>query len=99
MHKKEKTDNASVQPPQAAQFTAPKSVAYQTSSQSQSGGAPKSQIMAYPLDISPDQDHLKIQKYNYVRPDINQSKGGQQYAYKTITNKGASGVVKQEVKI
>ena len=92
--KKKKTDNASVQPPQAAQFTAPKSVAYQTSSQSNPGYVTKSQIMAYPLDISPDQDHLKIQKYNYVRPDINQSKGGQQYAYKTITNKGASGVVK-----
>ena len=31
-------------------------------------------IMAYPLDIDTKQDHLKITKYKYVRPNINQSK-------------------------
>ena len=33
-----------------------------------------SDIMAYPLDIDTKQDHLKITKYKYVRPNINQSK-------------------------
>ena len=37
------------------------------------GGAGKTDIMAYPLDINPHQDHFKITKYEYVRPDINQS--------------------------
>ena len=31
-------------------------------------------IMAYPLDIDTKQDHFKITKYKYVRPNINQSK-------------------------
>ena len=31
-------------------------------------------VYAYPLDIDLDQDHFKITRYNYVRPDINQSK-------------------------
>ena len=34
----------------------------------------KSQIMAYPFDLNPKQDHLKISRYDYRRPDINQSK-------------------------
>ena len=38
------------------------------------GGSGKTDIMAYPLDINPHQDHFKITKYEYVRPDINQSK-------------------------
>jgi len=33
-----------------------------------------SEVYAYPSDISTDQDHLKIQKWEYVRPNINQSK-------------------------
>ena len=33
-----------------------------------------SDIMAYPLDIDTKQDHFKITKYKYVRPNINQSK-------------------------
>ena len=32
------------------------------------------EIYAYPSDINTDQDHLKIQKWEYVRPNINQSK-------------------------
>jgi len=31
-------------------------------------------VYAYPLDIDLDQDHFKITKYKYVRPNINQSK-------------------------
>ena len=38
------------------------------------GGSGKTDMMAYPLDINPHQDHFKITKYEYVRPDINQSK-------------------------
>ena len=33
-----------------------------------------SDIFAYPLDIDLEQDHFKITKYKYVRPNINQSK-------------------------
>ena len=32
------------------------------------------EVYAYPFDLNTDQDHLKIIKYNYVRPNINQSK-------------------------
>ena len=31
--------------------------------------------MSYPFDLNPKQDHFKIMRYNYIRPDINQSKG------------------------
>ena len=31
-------------------------------------------VYAYPLDIDLEQDHFKITKYKYVRPNINQSK-------------------------
>ena len=37
----------------------------------------KGELYAYPSDISTDQDHLKIQKWEYVRPNINQSKPNQ----------------------
>ena len=37
----------------------------------------KGDLYAYPSDISTDQDHLKIQKWEYVRPNINQSKPNQ----------------------
>ena len=33
-----------------------------------------SEIMSYPLDLNPNQDHFKITKYNYQRRDINASK-------------------------
>ena len=33
-----------------------------------------SEIMSYPLDINPSQDHFKITKYNYQRRDVNASK-------------------------
>ena len=34
----------------------------------------KSDIFAYPVDIDPSQDHFKITRYRYTRPDVNQSK-------------------------
>ena len=38
----------------------------------------KSEVMSYPFDLNPKQDHFKIMRYNYIRPDINQSKGPDQ---------------------
>ena len=77
--KKKKTDNASVEPPQSAEFTTPQNVAsaYKSESQSYTLGLKTSEkdIMAYPLDIDPNQDHFKIMRYNYVRDGRNQSKG------------------------
>ena len=40
--------------------------------------SPKSEVLSYPFDLNPRQDHFKIMRYNYVRPDINQSKGPDQ---------------------
>ena len=37
-----------------------------------------SEVMSYPFDLNPKQDHFKIMRYNYIRPDINQSKGPDQ---------------------
>jgi len=37
----------------------------------------KGDVYAYPSDINTDQDHLKIQKWEYVRPNVNQSKPNQ----------------------
>ena len=37
----------------------------------------KGDLYAYPSDINTDQDHLKIQKWEYIRPNINQSKPNQ----------------------
>ena len=38
----------------------------------------KIEVMSYPSDLNPKQDHFKIMRYNYIRPDINQSKGPDQ---------------------
>tara|TARA_B100001778_G_scaffold230254_1_gene191534 strand:- start:710 stop:2056 length:1347 start_codon:yes stop_codon:yes gene_type:complete len=38
----------------------------------------KTESMMYPLDLNFKQDHFKITKYEYVRPDINQSKSNRQ---------------------
>ena len=78
--KKKKTDNASFEPPQSSEFTTPQNVAaaYKNESQSYTLGLKKpseKDIMAYPLDIDPNQDHFKIMRYNYVRRGRNQSKG------------------------
>ena len=98
--KDNKIKNASFVPPQAAQFTTPKSVAYKSNlNQFKSGYTLGSQLMAYPLDINVDQDHLKISKHNYVRPDINQSKGPHDVNNKVKVPKGASGAVKTNVDV
>ena len=43
--------------------------------QNASAKSAKSEVLSYPFDLNPRQDHFKIMRYNYVRPDINQSKG------------------------
>ena len=65
-------DNVSEQP---IAFTSPRDTGsgYARGS-SRSGVNKSSDIMAYPLDIDTKQDHFKITKYKYVRPNINQSK-------------------------
>ena len=47
--------------------------------------------MAYPLDLALDQDHFKITKYNYVRPDINQSKPSRQLGMHRLSGDGVVG--------
>ena len=42
------------------------------------GAARSSDVMAYPVDIDQNQDHLKITRYEYRRPTVNQSKPAQQ---------------------
>ena len=51
----------------------------------------KSDVMAYPLDLALDQDHLKITRYNYVRPDINQSKPSRQVGMHRMSGDGVVG--------
>ena len=53
-----------------------------------------SDIMAYPLDISTEQDHFKISRYDYRRPTINQSKP----AGTVATIKGEKNVAGDSVK-
>ena len=52
--------------------TKDQNIAPQNASAKTSG---KSEVMSYPFDLNPKQDHFKIMRYNYIRPDINQSKG------------------------
>ena len=60
-------DNVAEQP---IAFTSPREA--DTGYKQRSGRG--SEIMAYPLDIDLNQDHFKITRYKYVRPDINMSK-------------------------
>ena len=63
-------DNVSEQP---IAFTSPLDTGGSYASGNARSGT-SSDIMAYPLDIDTKQDHFKITKYKYVRPNINQSK-------------------------
>ena len=58
--------------PSSLAFAAPNSGAYNAYKGSR-GKKQSADIFAYPLDIDPQQDHLKIQKYKYQRSQINQS--------------------------
>ena len=63
-------DNVSEQP---IAFTSPRDTGGSYISGNVRSGT-SSDIMAYPLDIDTKQDHFKITKYKYARPNINQSK-------------------------
>ena len=45
-----------------------------------SGKKTLSVVHAYPLDINPTQDHMKISRYRYLRADTNLSKPGNRLA-------------------
>ena len=53
----------------------------------------KSDLMAYPSDIDLEQDHFKITRYNYARPDVNQSKPSQNKGghYAKVAGDGVKG--------
>ena len=55
-------------------------------------------IYAYPLDIDLEQDHFKITKYKYVRPNINQSKSARIKTVKDVyTNVAGDSVIGSEI--
>ena len=55
-------------------------------------------VYAYPLDIDLDQDHFKITKYKYVRPNINQSKSARVKNIKgKYTNVAGDSVIGSEI--
>ena len=62
-------------PPSTA-FATPRNTGSQYRSGKQAQGITNSgsEILAYPLDIDPLQDHMKITRYEYLRTDINASK-------------------------
>ena len=75
---KKKSNAQSIDPP------LPKNPIYSNSSLQYQGGSNYKRLnttgkslYAYPFDIDPSQDHLKIQKWDYVRPNVNQSKPNQ----------------------
>ncbi len=51
--------------------------AYQGGSNYKRKNTSEKSLYAYPFDIDPNQDHMKITKYDYVRPSINASKPNQ----------------------
>jgi hypothetical protein len=92
---KKKSDNQqSISPP------LPKNSIYSNSSLQYQGGSnykgnrnvagTDKSLYAYPFDIDPSQDHLKIQKWEYVRPNVNQSKPNQGGANQDVNVAGDS---------
>ena len=51
--------------------------AYQGGSNYKRKNTSEKSLYAYPFDIDPNQDHMKITKYDYIRPSINASKPNQ----------------------
>ena len=62
-------DNDDANPPSLA-FAEPRS----SYGKYRRGKQTASDVMSYPLDINTDQDHMKITRYEYRRPTVNQSK-------------------------
>ena len=80
-------------------FTTPQSPSYKGFKTGSSAGffgrtfLGKSDVMAYPADIDLEQDHFKITRYNYARPDVNQSKPSQNKGgyYAKVAGDGVKG--------
>ena len=78
-------------------FTTPKSPSYASDATGEKPGflsrllTGKSDLMAYPVDIDLEQDHFKITRYNYIRPDINQSKPSRTFAFRKLAGDGVKG--------
>ena len=80
-------------------FTPPQSPSYQGFKTGSTAGffgrtfLGKSDLMAYPADIDLEQDHFKITRYNYARPDVNQSKPSQNKGghYAKVAGDGVKG--------
>ena len=51
----------------------------------------KSGLMAYPLDINPEQDHFKISRYDYRRPSLNQSRPSGKIGEKNVAGDSVKG--------
>ena len=50
-----------------------------------------SEILAYPLDIDPNQDHFKISRYDYRRATINQSKSARKVGETNVAGDSVKG--------
>ena len=58
------------------------------------GGKASSQLLQYPLGFDTEQDHLKITRHEYRRPDINMSKSGN--VKKNVTVRDPAGFAEYE---
>ena len=75
---KKKSNAQSIDPPLSKNpIYSNSSLQYQGGSNYKRSNTTGKSLYAYPFDIDPSQDHLKIQKWDYVRPNINQSKPNQ----------------------
>ena len=80
-------------------FEKPKSIAYSTGrgrddydqGAKSISGPLDSEILAYPLDIDPNQDHFKISRYDYRRATINQSKSARKAGETNVAGDSVKG--------
>ena len=80
-------------------FERPKSIAYSTGrgrddydqGAKSISGPLDSEILAYPLDIDPNQDHFKISRYDYRRATINQSKSARKVGETNVAGDSVKG--------
>ena len=56
-----------------------------------------SDVMAYPLDIDLNQDHMKITRHEYRRPTVNQSKSQRDVNYDTILGRSTYNIAGDSV--
>ena len=88
---KKKSNAQSIDPPLSKNpIYSNSSLQYQGGSNYKRSNTTGKSLYAYPFDIDPSQDHLKIQKWEYVRPNINQSKPNQGPANQDVNVAGDS---------